>query len=180
MSWLLSQVTAFTPYPIPFPPPLQTVFIKSPPPSFTIYLIPPSPKVLPSLLQKLLPVKVDKPKVRNHVKNLPPYSPKPQRNCNRMDMGFMFGNYIVIPSPPQVIWRNDEDVYTYLWLNKKAHQTLIEDAEKKRCPAWGSIWVHHDVLWFPFILHPKVTDEDFKEIIRVRLFRRLASPPPEI
>jgi len=95
-----------------------------------------------------------------------------------MDFGLTNGNFITIPTPPNRTWETEEDVYFYLLFHDGASQEILDQANKKRCPTWGDIWVHHETFLCPFLLPPGISEDKVKYLLFHRLYSFMMTSNP--
>ena len=95
-----------------------------------------------------------------------------------MDFGLTSGNFIIIPTPPGVKWEEEDEIYGYLLFNDEARKNLLQQIDEKRFSSWTDIWVHHEVLLFPFLVEAKTTDMGLQQTLIKRLFPFLEESEP--
>ena len=96
-----------------------------------------------------------------------------------MNMGFD-GNYVTLSDPPHFKWTAEADIYYYYLASEVARKALFRQVQDQRVSSWDGVWIHHDLILFPFIINPGTSDERLQELLRERLRFRLKSPESKL
>jgi hypothetical protein len=86
-----------------------------------------------------------------------------------MDLGYLTGNRVVIPLPTSEDLQDNHAVLRYLQATPKIRQEIFKLVKEKRTTHQPSVWVDHELLWFPILIHEDATNEIFLEEIQAYL-----------